>query len=350
MKAWLRSLQAAHRVGLVFKRHRSQAGKALAGLLRDGRGLSEADRRLCDAYAADVLGDVRHAPWLRVYTAVAGGFREGWIPDTYYALTVVPRLCGVYGQASAGRALARTLFPTEALPDVAYVANGLVLTPDKAIIPPGEMARFFASLGGPLVFKADSSLQGRAISHFEQLTDPATVLALGNGVLQRRVRQHPALAAFAPESVATLRVTTVVTDTGAIEARAAFLRVGRAGFQHVRSGKLISVTVSLVDGALAPRGYVTGWATLREHPDSGMTFAGAVVPSFDGCVALARELHGRTPFARIIGWDIAVDENGAPALLEWNGTNSDIKFSEATTGPCFADLGWERMWQISDAT
>jgi hypothetical protein len=31
--------------------------------------------------------------------------------------------------------------------------------------------------------------------------------------------------------------------------------------------------------------------------------------------------------------------------MEWNGTYNDIKFSEATQGPCFADLGWERLWK-----
>lgn len=345
MKAWLRSLAAANRVRLVLKRHRSQAGKALAALLRDGRSLSDTDRRRCDAYAAEVLGDARHAPWLHVYAAVAGGFRERWIPDSYYALTVVPRLCGVYGEVSSGKALARTLFPTEALPDAAYLVNGLVLTPDKAIVPPGEIPRFLAALGGPLVFKGDSSLQGRAVFHFDRIEDPAALLALGNGVLQRRVRQHAALAAFAPASVATLRVTTVATAAGAIEARAAYLRLGRGGERHVASASSLRVAVSLADGTLAPRAYLANWTTAAAHPDSGVAFAGAAVPSFARCVALARELHGRTPFARIIGWDLAVDEDGSPALLEWNGAQCDIKFSEATTGPCFAELGWERLWR-----
>jgi hypothetical protein len=29
-------------------------------------------------------------------------------------------------------------------------------------------------------------------------------------------------------------------------------------------------------------------------------------------------------------------------VMEWNGFHNDIKFSEATQGPCFADLGFQK--------
>jgi hypothetical protein len=31
------------------------------------------------------------------------------------------------------------------------------------------------------------------------------------------------------------------------------------------------------------------------------------------------------------------------ARIEWNGGHCDIKFSEATTGPCFTGLNWSRF-------
>jgi hypothetical protein len=51
------------------------------------------------------------------------------------------------------------------------------------------------------------------------------------------------------------------------------------------------------------------------------------------------------PFTSIIGWDVAVDENHNVKVMEWNGDHNDIKFSEATQGPCFSDLGWEELWK-----
>jgi hypothetical protein len=29
--------------------------------------------------------------------------------------------------------------------------------------------------------------------------------------------------------------------------------------------------------------------------------------------------------------------------MEWNGEHNDVKSSEATQGPCFSDLNWERL-------
>lgn len=34
---------------------------------------------------------------------------------------------------------------------------------------------------------------------------------------------------------------------------------------------------------------------------------------------------------------------GNVGLMEWNAGHNDIKFSEATQGPCFHDLGWEKF-------
>ena len=45
------------------------------------RGKTESrDLKLCDEYAVEVLGHKRFAPWLYVYTAVSGRFKEGWVP------------------------------------------------------------------------------------------------------------------------------------------------------------------------------------------------------------------------------------------------------------------------------
>jgi hypothetical protein len=67
------------------------------------------------------------------------------------------------------------------------------------------------------------------------------------------------------------------------------------------------------------------------------------IPAFRDCVDTVLQLHGKIPFARCIGWDIAVDESGQVQVMEWNGEHNDVKFSEATQGPCFLDLNWELL-------
>jgi hypothetical protein len=55
------------------------------------------------------------------------------------------------------------------------------------------------------------------------------------------------------------------------------------------------------------------------------------------------ELHRKAPYTRCIGWDVTLDEKETVQLMEWNAWSPGIMFHEATQGPCFADLGLERL-------
>jgi len=43
-------------------------------------------------YSHDVFGSADYWPWLATYTELRGRFIEGWIPDDYYTLELIPRL------------------------------------------------------------------------------------------------------------------------------------------------------------------------------------------------------------------------------------------------------------------
>lgn len=62
-----------------------------------GKALNERDLKLCNDYAQDIFGSSLYAHWLKVYTLVAGVFKEGWIPDNYYGAVVLPVLNGQHG-------------------------------------------------------------------------------------------------------------------------------------------------------------------------------------------------------------------------------------------------------------
>ena len=49
-------------------------------------------------YAKEVLGWKGYAPWLRAYSAMAGEFRDGWLPENYFGSVVVPKLQGEVGK------------------------------------------------------------------------------------------------------------------------------------------------------------------------------------------------------------------------------------------------------------
>jgi hypothetical protein len=138
-------------------------------------------------------------------------------------------------------------------------------------------------------------------------------------------------------------LTTVIDDVGGISLRACFLRLGRAQDTHIEPEHEVCVPVDPLSGELYREGYLSDWSATEEHPDSGVRFAGVKVPGFAQCVATVLALHQQIPFVRCVGWDVTVDADDNVQVMEWNGEHNDVKFSEATQGPCFSDLNWERL-------
>ena len=75
-------------------------------------------------YAADILGWRGYSPWLQAYSAMAGEFKEGWLPENYFGNVIVPKLQGDVGETSFLKPLSKKLFSSSAFPDVGHFVNG----------------------------------------------------------------------------------------------------------------------------------------------------------------------------------------------------------------------------------
>ncbi len=309
-----------------------------------GRSISGSFKQ-CDEYAKDVFGSKKYSPWLKAYTVFAGTFKEGWIPDNYYGTVVVSALVGDYGRISGCKAISKRLFQTNLLPDLAYSVNGLIYTPSMEVIKPDELSKYLFGTTDRVVYKLDNGAQGSSVFVYDAGSFPDSSVKFGNGVFQSYIVQHPFFDEFDSRSVSTIRITTVVDDESSVSCRAAYPRFPRNLDTHVKSASAIKVAVNIHDGELHERGYFPNWVLTARHPDSGTLFAGRTVPNFRECVDVCVSLHKRLKLPRMIGWDVIIDGDGSAVVMEWNGGHNDIKFSEAATGPCFADLGWQNLWR-----
>ena len=330
------------------RRHRRQWKRAIAAVRSieqvSSRKLARADRAKADAYARDVLGSARYAAWLYVYTLIQGRFREGWIPDDFFGKVVVKRVNGDLRLVGDYKTLTHTILQTPALPDIGYSLDGNLFDRQREPISLPELVKIAGEHGDYAFLKADSSLQGKAVARVAvDHIDEAVLESMGNCVIQAPIRQHPSFAEFAEEAVATLRVTTVRDGEGRISVRAAYLRLGRTGEGWVQSRSSVRVAVVGPDGELDEHGYTSEWRAWLSHPDTGVTFAKRRVPRYAEALDLCCGLHRRVAQLAIVGWDVTIDLNEDVKLIEWNTNHSDIKFSEAVRGPCFSDLGWERL-------
>jgi len=298
----------------------------------------------CDGYAIDVFGHHHFAPWLYVYSAIAGRFKEGWIPDNYYGSVVVPKLKGVYGKVSCLKSLHATIFSHDSFPDILSYANGVFFDAEYRVLDQASVkAKLFADQER-VIFKLDSSEQGKGIFFFDRESfEPGKIYKLGNGIFQRVINQHEVFQEFAKESVATLRMTTVMKDDGITSLRACYLRLGTGTDTHIQSKTNIRLPIDIKSGSFKSVGFTPDWLEVECHPTSKVKFQGKSIPAYDKCVDLVISLHKRVPYTRCIGWDLTLDDKENVRVMEWNAEHNGIKFTEATQGPSFSDLHWERL-------
>lgn len=316
----------------------------LRNIEKDQGKLSSHTIKLCDEYAIEVLGHKKYAYWLYVYSAIAGGFKEGWIPDRYFKDVVVPKINGDYRNLGDHKSLNSFFFNHDAFPDLASQMNGVFFNREYKHLSSQDLKNLLFEKEENIVFKQDSSARGRGIHFFNpENFDIAKIKTLGNGTFQRKIDQHSLFKKFTDNSVATLRVITVMDNLGKASLRGCHLRLGSGSETYIQANTNIRIPIDLKSGEFSEIAYLANWGVIREHPVSKLNFKGHTIPLFDQCIKLVLDLHTKVPFVGIIGWDVIIDTSDNIIIMEWNSGHTGITISEATQGPCFSDLGWEKL-------
>jgi hypothetical protein len=180
--------------------------------------------------------------------------------------------------------------------------------------------------GRDLVLKPADGEGGDGVVILERVADAADLAARvprGRGVflVQAKVLTHPALRDLALNALPTVRIVTMLDETGGAEVVSATLRfasVRGARVDNMKAGGLIAA-VDLPLGVLgvACKGY--GGGDHAVHPVTGAAIAGRMLPDWPAAKGLVRRAHVEA-FAdyALIGWDVALAPDG-PVLIEGNG-------------------------------
>lgn len=307
--------------------------------------LSRQTRVRCDEYAADVLGGMQYAPGIRLFALLNGAFREGWLPENYWGRYVAHYAQGAYGRVSYMKPMSQYVFRSALFPDIGSYVNGLWLNQKMEVMTKEAMIDWLFTGRDRIVFKSDADfLQGLGVYFFTRESfDPQKIIALGNGVFQEHIEQHPMFSEMMPDSVATIRITTVSDAQGKISARATFIRLGRSGQLNVKAKSEINVLADVETGVFDDDVYDSYYHRSAAHPDTGYKFGGKTLPCYRQCVDAVVGLHARIPQVRSIGWDLIVDKNEQVKIMEWNGADNGVRIVQGILGPIFADLGWNKL-------
>lgn len=136
-------------------------------------------------------------------------------------------------------------------------------------------------------------------------------------LIQNRVRQHKEMAALNPSSLNTLRILSYRSGMEVLIIYSV-VRIGRLN-QVVdnQSAGGLSTTIS-PEGKLGKFSFGKVGCDNIEKTDTGVQLEGYQIPSFEKAIEFVKRLHFKLPFFNIIGWDVAIEENGEPILVEFN--------------------------------
>ena len=158
-----------------------------------------------------------------------------------------------------------------------------------------------------------------------------------NVVIQEGIKQHEILSRLNPESVNTIRIITHLTNKGDVKMRSAILRMGRKNsiVDNASSG---GVTVGIMpDGRLKPEGYDVKGNRYSCHPDSKIKFNEIVIPNFQKLIDNIKQMQWFLPQFRMPSWDIAIDSEGNPRIVEVNMNKGQLEFHQLDNGPIFGE-------------
>lgn len=154
-------------------------------------------------------------------------------------------------------------------------------------------------------------------------------------VIQDVIQQHATLAKYNSTSVNTLRVATLRIGSDC-ELISGIFRVGRA---HSRidnvSGGGYACGIQPSDGKIGDYGTGLQFRVHRVHEDTGRVFGGDYVPGWNAAVRLVLELHRQLRYFDLVSWDVAINEQAIPILIELNLRFQDISFHQVSNGPFF---------------
>ncbi len=135
---------------------------------------------------------------------------------------------------------------------------------------------------------------------------------------EETITQHPELNKLCERSVNTIRVCTLVSDSGKAHLIYALLRIGsgKTDVDNVTSGGMY--TLLSAEGEITHPAFCDKTVSYyNEHPHNGYPLIGFRVPYFKEAVELCCKAALVEKRTRYVGWDIAITPSG-PVLVEGN--------------------------------
>lgn len=206
-----------------------------------------------------------------------------------------------------------------------------------------EAMKVLASENSELIFKiASETCQGLGVKLIKPADIPSFVKSIEDGsifdggdfIIQRLVEQSEDTKIFNPDSLNTMRITSFKLN-GEVTIGTRGLKCGARGslvdnIGETKRGVMVGIDP---DGNIADFGFYGNGEKSYTH--NGVEFKGRKIRGFHKVLEAVTELHNHVDSCKIIGWDIAVDKDNEPVLIEGNSVYPGLGMGQMVTGPVF---------------
>lgn len=295
--------------------------------LKERNKLSRAQKKEIQDYYKSLIGKKVQTYGHEYFYSRTGHFSKDYVPGNIYQCDLLPkandfRLKAAYGDKNMcdiifhDENVARSILKNM---NGYYYYEGRPVSEEEAISLCNNMDN--------VIIKPSRESKGHGVQLFDVKEGITTISGKSirqlfkdykqNFLIQKRVRQHAAMAALNPTSLNTLRILSYRSGMEVLIIYSV-VRIGRKGqvIDNQCAGG-ISTTISK-DGKLGKYAF-GGYAEDNiAQTDSGIVLDGYQLPSYDKAIEMVKRLHMKLPFFNLIGWDVAIEENGEPILIEFN--------------------------------
>ncbi|MGM9615747.1 MAG: sugar-transfer associated ATP-grasp domain-containing protein [Oscillospiraceae bacterium] len=265
-----------------------------------------------------------------------------YIPGDLYLRKIIPHFNPLDSvNTLTDKNLNSLLYPAAPRPATAFKhMSGQYCLDDFTPVTRAEAIARIAPGQGYVIKPSRDSSEGMDVRFFTAEDDLDELLNRFRGadyIVQEAVRQHPVLASLNDSSVNTLRFVTLLFQ-GKAHLLSAILRVGAPGSRVDNIGAGGYQLTFRPDGTLTDVAYtiVHGKPVFLREQIGDIRFAGMAIPGFHEARELVLSLAAQTPHLKLIAWDIAIDEQARPVLIEFNASMPGQ--NQETCGPTFGDL------------
>nr|WP_239576134.1 sugar-transfer associated ATP-grasp domain-containing protein [Enterococcus lemanii] len=155
-------------------------------------------------------------------------------------------------------------------------------------------------------------------------------------LIQPVIKQSKTMNLFSQSSINTLRFTTYRAKTGETIILGAIVRFGKKGSKYDnahKGGKFITIDKNGITSNQARDEFGNNYT----EEQLNTRFSSLETPNWSEITSFIKKSHKKLPYHRIVAWDVTINQNNIPKIVEINLREPSLWLHEFDQGTAFGE-------------